>query len=75
MAKQLTGAQRLRASLDEKGWNQTQLSERIGASSSTVCRWLSGERVPDREMSIRLANVLGIPIESWSKAGNAVRSA
>jgi transcriptional regulator with XRE-family HTH domain len=64
----VSAAQRLRERLDEKGWNQTRLSDELGIRDSTVSRWLSGERSPSRDMACRIEAVLGIPVEAWQKS-------
>jgi len=64
----------LRVRLEEKGWNQTRLSEEIRVSSAVVSRWLSGERHPSLEMACRMEAALGIPAEAWRREPEAKAS-
>jgi transcriptional regulator with XRE-family HTH domain len=65
MAKRLTGAERLRASMAANGWSQGELAGRLRVPQATVSRWLSGERKPTLEMLDRIREVTGIPFEAW----------
>lgn len=67
-----TAAERLRARLDELGWSQTDLAKAIGASTTIVSRWLSGERVPSLDMAFRIQNSeVALPADIWiSHASN-----
>jgi transcriptional regulator with XRE-family HTH domain len=58
-----------------KGWNQTRLSEEIGAASGLVSRWLRGPRRPSLEMALRLEKALGIPVGAWEKTSTASTAA
>jgi len=59
------GPQLLREALDLKGWKQCELSIKAKVTPSTVARWLSGERVPDREHMGILRELLNISPEVW----------
>jgi transcriptional regulator with XRE-family HTH domain len=58
-------AGRLAARLDELGLTQSELSERLGVSTSAVSRWLSGDRRPSLEKAFEIESDLGIPAELW----------
>jgi len=41
------------------------VASRINCTEMSVRAWASGRRVPTIELARRIANVSGIPIESW----------
>ncbi|NCA17758.1 MAG: XRE family transcriptional regulator [Betaproteobacteria bacterium] len=59
------GPAALRAALDERKWTQLKVATMLGVSRATVSRWLSGERVPDREHMASLREVLDISPDVW----------
>jgi transcriptional regulator with XRE-family HTH domain len=61
----LKGTDALRSALVTRKMTQLQVAEELKVSKTTVSRWISGERVPDREHMSALRNLLGISPESW----------
>jgi transcriptional regulator with XRE-family HTH domain len=60
---------RLRARIDELGWTQNDLADRLGVSAGVVSRWLSGERTPSLEMAFRIQNSeVGIAADAWLRS-------
>ena len=51
--------------MEERGWNQTQLSAAMDVEPAVVSRWLSGARTPSLRMAHRIEERLGIPAEEW----------
>ena len=49
---------RLTVLLDEHNMTQTQLAKKIGTSNVTICRYLTGERVPRLDVVTKIADVL-----------------
>jgi predicted transcriptional regulator len=49
---------RLAAALRESGLRQADAALVLGASQATVSRWVSGERSPEREFAIRIAELV-----------------
>lgn len=45
-----------------KGWNQTELAERLGVTQGTVSRWEKGAQ-PEPDMLVAIARELGITVE------------
>jgi len=74
MAKARQPAERLRAKMDERGWSQAYLSAALGVSTSVVCRWLSGERIPSWPSASKIERLLGIPAGVWLAASEARRA-
>ena len=50
----------IRAALEKKNWQQCDLAKEMGVSPPTVSRWLTGERVPDRDHIRKLCELLDI---------------
>lgn len=51
--------------------NQPRLSEALGVSVSVVCRWFSGERVPNWSSAMKIEKLLGIPAKVWLEEAEA----
>ena len=49
---------RLTVLLDEHNMTQTQLAKKIGTSNVTICRYLTGERVPRLDVVTKIADFL-----------------
>lgn len=54
----------LKKRLEELGWNQLMLADKMGVNSSTVTRWLRGSYMPDHDGFFKLAQVVGLPVET-----------
>jgi plasmid maintenance system antidote protein VapI len=61
----LSGGEILLARLGTLKLSQLELADRLGVSTASVCRWISGERTPSLEMALLLETELCIPVESW----------
>lgn len=59
------GPNQLRAAIGAKGWTQLRAAAEIGVSTTTMSRWLSRKRVPDREHMKALRELFGIGPEIW----------
>lgn len=51
--------------LVEDGLKQREIAEAVGVGASTVSRWLTGERAPDKDHMKKLFEFYEIPIEDW----------
>lgn len=56
-------AQNLKYLREQRGLSQRAFSEEIGLSGSAVGMWETGERKPDIEMIIRLAEYFGVTLD------------
>lgn len=54
---------RLTVLLDENNMTQTQLAKKIGTSNVTICRYLTGERVPRLDVVTKIAAVFKISLD------------
>ena len=54
---------RLTVLLDENNMTQTQLAKKIGTSNVTICRYLTGERVPRLDVVTKIADVFKISLD------------
>jgi transcriptional regulator with XRE-family HTH domain len=59
------GPQALRDALTSRKMTQLQVATKLKVSKTTVSRWLSGERAPDREHMAALRELLEISPEAW----------
>ena len=55
-------AQRLKDLLDKRGMTQRSLSERLKTTEVTVSRYVSGNRTPNIETTVEIANILGVSL-------------
>ena len=61
-------AETLKKLRKEKGITQEQLGKQMFVNHSTIARWESGTRLPDAEMVFRIADVLGVDINTLMTA-------
>jgi len=61
-------AETLKKLRKEKGITQEQLGKQMFVNHSTIARWESGTRLPDAEMILRIADVLGADINTLMTA-------
>lgn len=54
---------RLTVLLDENNMSQTQLAKKIGTSNVTICRYLTGERVPRLDVVTKIADVFNVSLD------------
>lgn len=54
---------RLSVLLDENNMTQTQLAKEIGTSNVTICRYLTGERIPRLDVVARIASVFNVSLD------------
>jgi transcriptional regulator with XRE-family HTH domain len=52
---------------------QRQIAARIGVSLSTVCSWISGQRIPNEAHRRAMRAAFGIPLQAWPDDLAAVR--
>ncbi len=52
----------IRIMRNSKGLTQDQVASKIGVARQTVSKWEQGVSVPDADMLIRLADVLGVSV-------------
>lgn len=56
----------LKVALRDHGWTQADLARELGVSKSTVTRWLSGERLPNRDHISALYKLFDdVPPAAW----------
>lgn len=53
--------------LYDKKMSQTQLSEKVGVKRETISRYISGEKTPSSETLIKIADALGVTVDSLVK--------
>ena len=53
--------------LYDKKMSQTKLSEMVGVKRETVSRYISGEKTPSSETLIKIADALGVTVDSLVK--------
>lgn len=54
---------------------QAELGRRIGVSRSTICKWESGQRLPEARYWPALARVIGVKVaELVPEVGEAIRA-
>jgi transcriptional regulator with XRE-family HTH domain len=61
------GARQLWIQLARRQMSSAELARRCGVNRSTVSRLLSGEFLPDRELSLAIQKEVGTAPEAWSK--------
>jgi transcriptional regulator with XRE-family HTH domain len=61
------GARLLWQTMEARGWTQVELAAELEVDSGLVSRWLYGERVPGREMALRIEEKLGIDPKFWGQ--------
>ena len=49
--------------LKHKGISQRELAEKVGCTEVSMSRYISGERVPKAPIVVKIADVLGVPVE------------
>ena len=54
---------RLTVLLDENNMTQTQLAKKIGTSNVTICRYLTGERVPRLDVVTKIEDVFNVSLD------------
>lgn len=57
-------AETLRKLREERGLSQKQLGKQMFVNHSTIARWENGSRLPDTTMIVRLANCLGVDVNT-----------
>lgn len=55
----------LREAFAKLGWNQNRAARELEVSPTTLSRWLSGKRAPDRQHMAMLRDRFGISPEIW----------
>ena len=57
-----TFAQRLKELLDKRGMTQRALAEKLNTTEVTVSRYVSGNRTPNIETTVEIADILNVSI-------------
>lgn len=57
-----TFAQRLKELLDKRGMTQRALAEKLSTTEVTVSRYVSGNRTPNIETTVEIADILNVSI-------------
>ena len=57
-------AENLRKLREERGFSQKELGKRMFVNHSTIARWENASRLPDTTMIVRLANCLGVDVNT-----------
>lgn len=55
-------AQRLKDLLDKRGMTQRSLAEKLKTTEVTVSRYVSGNRTPNIETTVEIADILGVSL-------------
>ena len=58
-----TFANSLKSLLDKRGMTQRALAEKLGTTEVTVSRYTSGNRTPNVETTVAIAEVLGVSLD------------
>lgn len=53
--------------LYDKKMSQTKLSEMVGVKRETISRYVSGEKTPSSDTLIKIADALGVTVDSLVK--------
>lgn len=61
------GARELAEGLAREKWTRQEGEERCGAASGQFSRLLKGPTLPGRALSIRIRDVLRVPVEAWDE--------
>jgi len=59
----------IREAREAKGWSQGELAKRVGVTRAAVSRWELDETAPTRHRAPRVAEALGIPLNTISPYG------
>jgi hypothetical protein len=59
------GAHQLAKRLEANRWSQREAARILGTGTGTICRWLKGDRLPDRHWAEELRRVLHIDPTAW----------
>ena len=49
----------------EKGWTQKQFADKLKTSQRTVVAWEAGKTIPRKTMMVKIAQVFGLPINTF----------
>ena len=61
-----TFANSLKSLLEKRGMTQRALAEKLGTTEVTVSRYTSGNRTPNVETTVAIAEVLGVSLDRKS---------
>ena len=60
---QIIVAQRVKELMGEEGINQTELADKLGVDSSTVCTWVNGKKEPNITSLWLLADYFDVSVD------------
>lgn len=66
-----TGSNQLRAWIDRTFRNDAEAALALQVSAAYLSYLLRGERVPGRDMALKIETVVGIPVRAWSLSRRA----
>lgn len=58
---------RIKRALKKSGFTQRELADACGLSKSMISRIISGERMPALPVALKLADVLDIPVDGFTR--------
>lgn len=61
------GSTQLAEALRPKVMSQTELAKQLGVSPQAVSGWVVGRAKPTAELMVRIEDLLGIPMRSWTE--------
>ncbi len=59
-----TFARQLKTLIGQKGYTQRMVAEKLETTETSISRYVSGDRMPDIETVVKLADVLGVSIDT-----------
>ena len=63
---ELTGRERLKQYCERAHLKQYELADLLGITESYLSQLLSGRRAPGRTNALKIEEVTGVPVRSWS---------
>lgn len=54
---------KLKALLKERGMKQAELARRLGSTQTSVCRYVSGQRIPTVDVAVLIADALNVSMD------------
>jgi hypothetical protein len=66
MGTMKSGARQLRGWLRRGRYLQREAAKMFGVSESMMSFLVDGERVPGRELAVKIESISGIPVASWA---------
>ncbi len=64
MYNKATFAHQFKALLEKNGFSQRAMADRINTTETTISRYVSGDRTPNIETAVEIAQVLGVSVDT-----------